>query len=129
MILADCLEAYFDQYLPNIKGASEQTIASYRQCFTLLLKFAAGYYKLPVKELQMENLTRELIFAFLYHLEQDRENSARSRNSRLAAIKSLAKMIRLLYPEHREIAETILKTIYVLPKKADKIKAGRNSDL
>jgi len=108
MILSQCLEAYFDHYLPHIKGASGQTIASYRQCFTLLLRFAAKYHKLPVKQLQIKDLTRDLIFAFLCHLEQDRKNSARSRNNRLAALKSLAKMIILLYPEHREVAEAIV---------------------
>ena len=31
-----------------------------------------------------------------------------TRNHRLAAIKSLAKMIRLMYPQNRKLAETIL---------------------
>jgi integrase/recombinase XerD len=108
MTLADCIRIYFDQYLPHIKGAGEQTIASYRQAFTLFLKFAAKHYSRSVKKLQMQDLTSQLIFCFLNHLEAERKNCARSRNHRLAAIKSLAKMIRLLYPEYRHTAEMIL---------------------
>jgi site-specific recombinase XerD len=49
-----------------------------------------------------------MILAFLDHLESDRSNVVRTRNHRLAAIKSLAKMIRLMYPEKREVAQRIL---------------------
>lgn len=108
MTVSDCIRTYFDEYLPHIKGASPQTIVTYRQCFGLFLKFAANNCQRPVLRLEMTDLTAELIFSFLNHLEQDRHNTARSRNLRLAAIKSLAKMIRLLYPEHRHMAEMIL---------------------
>lgn len=108
MKLTECIQTYFDGYLRPIKGASDQTIASYRQCFALFLQFAARYHKRPVKQLQMQDLSATLILAFLDHLEQSRKNAARSRNHRLAAIKSLAKMIRLLYPEYRPTAEMIL---------------------
>lgn len=108
MTLTDCIQIYFAQYLPHIKGAGEQTIAAYRQAFSLFLKFAANHYSRSVKKLQMQDLTGELIFCFLNHLEAERKNCARSRNHRLAAIKSLAKMIRLLYPEYRYTAEMIL---------------------
>jgi len=108
MKLSTCLHQFFDQYLPRIKGASDETINSYRQSFTLFLKFAAACQKQTVKDIQVEHLTPDLIFDFLNHLEEQRENCARTRNSRLASLKSLAKMIRLLYPEHRQIAEMIL---------------------
>jgi len=49
MTLADCIQIYFDQYLPHIKGASQQTIASYRQAFTLFLKFAANHCRRGAK--------------------------------------------------------------------------------
>jgi site-specific recombinase XerD len=45
---------------------------------------------------------------FLDSLEKQRQNSAKTRNSRLAAIKSLAKMIRFMYPDQRQLADTIL---------------------
>ncbi|MDX1739227.1 MAG: tyrosine-type recombinase/integrase, partial [Alphaproteobacteria bacterium] len=51
----------------------------------------------------------QLILAFLHHLEQQRKNSAKTRNHRLAVIKSLAKMIRLMYPDQRQMAQSILR--------------------
>lgn len=108
MKLSICLHQFFDQYLPRIKGASDETINSYRQSFTLFLKFTADYQNQAVKDIQVEHLTADLIFDFLNHLEDHRNNSARTRNSRLAALKSLARMIRLLYPKHRQISEMLL---------------------
>ncbi|MEZ4604239.1 MAG: hypothetical protein R2861_12835 [Desulfobacterales bacterium] len=49
-----------------------------------------------------------MLFAALDYLESDRGNTVRTRNHRLAAVKSLAKMIRLMYPEKREVAQQIL---------------------
>jgi site-specific recombinase XerD len=108
MSLSDCVLQFFQQYLPRIKGASPRTIDSYRHALSLFLKFAAAHQEKPVKELQVEELTFDMMYAFLNHLEDYRNNSARTRNNRLAALKSLARMIRLLYPEHRKTAEMIL---------------------
>ena len=108
MKLSTCLHQFFDQYLPKIKGASDETINSYRQSFTLFLKFAAACQNQAVKDIQVKYLTADLIFDFLNHLEEQRKNVARTRNSRLAAIKSLAKMIRLMYPEYRKTSEMLL---------------------
>jgi hypothetical protein len=58
--------------------------------------------------LRIEHLTVALILSFLKHLEEKRENTARTRNLRLVAIKSLAKMIRFRYPQHRQRAQQIL---------------------
>jgi site-specific recombinase XerD len=41
-------------------------------------------------------------------LEKQRQNSAKTRNSRLAALKSLAKMIRFMHPDQRQLADKIL---------------------
>jgi site-specific recombinase XerD len=49
-----------------------------------------------------------LILAFLDYLESDRNNVGTTRNQRLAALKSLAKMMRFLYPQNRQLAEQIL---------------------
>ncbi len=108
MKLVACIQKYFSQYLPQILGASQSTIDSYQQAITLFLKFAADYQKLPVKELETDQLSFQLIVDFLEHLQTRRNNTSRTRNTRLACLKSLAKMIRLMYPEHRKTAEMIL---------------------
>jgi len=108
MKLATCLNQFFAQYLPRIKGSSEKTIHSYRDAYRLFLPFAADYYQIKIASLRIEHLTVELIIAFLNHLEDKRKNTARTRNLRLVAIKSLAKMIRFMYPQHRQLAQQIL---------------------
>ena len=49
-----------------------------------------------------------MVLSFLVALEKKRKNTPLTRNHRLAAIKSLAKMIRFMHPEHRKIADRIL---------------------
>jgi site-specific recombinase XerD len=86
---------------------SDHTLKAYRDAFKLFLIFAAGYYGIKIKSLRLEQITSELLLAFLDDLQSQRHNLPRTRNQRLAAIKSFAKMIRLLYPEQRQLADTI----------------------
>ena len=108
MRLETYIYRFFDQYLPHVKGSSDQTVKAYRDVFSLLLPFAAKKLSIQIGSLRVEHLTPDMLLFFLEHLESDRGNSVRTRNHRLAAIKSLAKMIRLMYPEKREIAQRIL---------------------
>lgn len=107
MKLSDCMHQFLDHYLPHLKGASKQTICSYRDAFTLLLPFAAQYHHVPIQDLQVRHLSFNVIISFLDHIENQRNNAPRTRNQRLAAIKSFAKMIRLIYPDQKDIAQTI----------------------
>jgi site-specific recombinase XerD len=121
MKLSTCLIEFFSHYLPRIKGVSKRTIENYRLTFTLFLPFAAQYFSVKVSSLQLYHLTQDVILAFLNYLENQRNNVARTRNLRLAAIKSFSKMIRLLHPEHSNLVGKIL----VIPeKKAQKTLIG-----
>jgi integrase/recombinase XerD len=64
--------------------------------FTLFLPFVAQYRSIEIASLMIDHLTPELILEFLQHLESERNNSPITRNQRLAAIKSLARMIRFM---------------------------------
>ena len=108
MKLSTCLNQFFVKYLPHIKGSSQQTIHAYRDAYRLLLPFAADYHQIKIASLRIEHLSVELILSFLNHLEEKRKNTARTRNLRLVAIKSLAKMIRFMHPQYRKLAEQIL---------------------
>jgi len=108
MRLETCIYRFFDQYLLRLKGSSDQTIKAYRDVFSLFLPFAARKLSIQIASLRVEHLSPDMVLAFLDHLESDRGNVVRTRNHRLAAIKSLAKMIRLMYPENREEAQRIL---------------------
>ena len=97
--LAPDLSAFLQSHLPNERGASPHTIASYAHAFTLLLRFAAARLKRQPSELAIEDLDIGLVRAFLEHVEEGRANTARSRNARLSAIKAFFRFI-----EHRRPA-------------------------
>jgi len=99
---------FFNHYLPQIKGVSPYTIMAYRDVFKLFLPFVAGHYPIKIKSLRLEHLSSQLTLSFLDDLEKERNNIPKTRNHRLAALKSFAKMIRFMCPEHRELADTIL---------------------
>jgi len=84
--LAGYLQRFFTDRLLAQLGASHHTVASYRDTFRLLLKFASKHYHRQASDLQMEDLDAKLVSAFLEHLEHDRHNRARTRNNRLSAI-------------------------------------------
>ena len=108
MKLSTCLHQFFDQYLPRIKGSGDNTIKAYRDAFTFFLPFAANYLSIKLESLRVEHLSTSLILDFLHNLESQRHYRTTSRNQRLAALKSLAKMIRFMYPDKHPIAQTIL---------------------
>jgi len=108
MKLSSCVIQFVHQYLPQIRGSSRLTIRAYQDTFAHFLPFAADTLSIKTASLRLEHLTPDLIIAFLDHLESHRKNSTRTRNHRLAAIKSLARMIRFMHPEHRDMADRIL---------------------
>ena len=108
MRLTSCIQQFFDLYHFRIKGSSQQTIKAYRQALALFLPFAAKYYAIKIGSLSIDHLTLDVILSFLDYLQSDRSNAANTRNQRLAVIKSLAKMIRLMYPQKSDVANIIL---------------------
>ncbi|NQT16971.1 MAG: site-specific integrase, partial [Planctomycetes bacterium] len=73
------------------RALSPQTVASYRDAFTLLLRFAEQRLGKPPTTLRLADIDRGLLSGFLDHLERDRKNSVRTRNARLAAVRSFLK--------------------------------------
>jgi integrase/recombinase XerD len=99
-LIAPTLQAWFTERMITQRNSSPRTIAAYRDTFRLLLAFASERTGKRPYQLDIEDLDAELIGAFLNHLEQDRGNTTRTRNARLAAIHSLYKYTALRHPEH-----------------------------
>ena len=91
--LAPTLQAFFTDRLMGQRNASSHTIAAYRDSLKLLLRFAGTAVPRPPSSLHVEDLTPDLILAFLSHLEATRGNSVRTRNARLAAVHSFFRYI------------------------------------
>ena len=112
--LAPTLQAWFTDRLINQRHASQHTIAAYRDTIRLLLRFAAERTRTPPTDLDIGDLDASLIGAFLDHIEQERGNSPRTRNARLAAIRSLFRYAALEHPEH---AATISRVLSIPQKR------------
>ena len=108
MKLSTCIRMFFAQYLIHIRGLSPHTVKAYRDTFKLLLPFAAEYHRIKIESLRLEHISSDLILHFLDQLEKNRNNRPVTRNNRLAAIKSFAKMIRVIYPQQHELADNVL---------------------
>ena len=113
MRLSAVIHQFFDKYLPHIKGVSLNSIKAYRDTIKLFLPFAASRHGIKVGSLSLDHLTPEVILSFLDYLESERKNTAKTRNHRLAAIKSLAKMIRFTQPQWSAAMDKIV----VIPQK------------
>ena len=99
-LLAPTLQAFFTDRLIGQKRASAHTIAAYRDTIRLLLTFVAEQTGTAPSDLDIDDLQAPLIGAFLDHLEHERGNTIRTRNARLAAIRSLFRYAALRHPEH-----------------------------
>jgi len=113
-LLAQTLEAFFTQHLAGQRQASPATIGSYRDTWRLLLGYARQKTGTAPARLEIAAVDAGLVSGFLTHLEQDRDNTARTRNARLAAIRSFFKFAALRYPEH---AATIARVLAIPAKK------------
>jgi integrase/recombinase XerD len=106
--LAPVLEAFFTERLGRQRHASTHTVASYRDSFRLLLSFAAKRSGKAPSDLGFEDLDADLVAAFLVHLEQERHNSVRTRNARLAAIRSFYRYASYREPAHAALIQRVL---------------------
>ncbi len=106
--LAPTLQIFFTERLMRQRQVSPHTIAAYRDTFRLLLAFASKRKVTPPSDLEIDDLDAPLFSSFLDHLERDRRNSARTRNARLAAIRSLFRFAALRHPEHAATIERVL---------------------
>lgn len=96
--LAPHLTAFLRDRLPRERGASPHTCDAYAYAFQLLLAFAAKRLRTRPSALALEQLDVPLVLAFLDELESTRGNSARTRNARLAAIRSFARFVEYRVP-------------------------------
>ena len=108
MKLAPLIHRFFNLYLSQIKGVSLHTIKTYRDAFRIFLPFAAQYHDVKIESLCIDHISSELVLAFLNELEQKHKNLSKTRNQRLAVLKSFARMLRMESPEYRELSDRIL---------------------
>lgn len=110
---AALVQTYFAEYLTQQRALSAQTIAAYRDAFVMFLDFAESRLNKSPAAMAMTDITPELIMTFLDHLERQRHNSVRSRNARLAALRSFMK-----FAAHRDVSSLqVIERVLGVPVK------------
>ncbi len=106
--LPSLVQKFFTDKLYSQMEASPHTVASYRDTFRLLLKFAGEKTGKSPIALSIDDLDAEMIGVFLDDIENIRNNSARSRNTRLAAIRSFFRFVAIHEPAYMFHCQRIL---------------------
>jgi hypothetical protein len=102
------LEGFFTQRLMQQRQASAHTIASYRDTFRLLLRFARERLHRAPSVLAFGDIDATLVADFLDELEKVRNVTARTRNLRLTAIHSFFRYVAFEAPEHAAQIQRVL---------------------
>ena len=102
------LQGFFTDRLLKQRRASPHTVAAYRNTFRLLLRFAAARLGRAPSRIMLTDLDAAFLGEFLDYLEQERGNSARSRNARLAALHAFFHYVALTEPTHALLCQRVL---------------------
>jgi integrase/recombinase XerD len=102
------LETFFTERLVRQQRASPHTVASYRDMFSLLVRFAQQQLGKAPSALTLDDLDVPVIGSFLDHLEHERGTSARSRHVRLAAIHAFFHFASLRAPSQGGVIQRVL---------------------
>ena len=105
---ASLLEAFFTDRLMKQRRASPNTIASYRDTFRLLLRYLKKHRNKRPSSIVLSDLNASTITSFLNYLEKQRGNKPRSRNIRLAAIRSFFHYAAFEEPGYAELIQHVL---------------------
>jgi len=92
------IQRFFTDRLCTQMEASRHTVAAYRDSFRLLIRYAAERRGKSPTKLAIEDIDADLVADFLTHVETARGNTARTRNTRLAAIRSFFRYVALTEP-------------------------------
>jgi site-specific recombinase XerD len=102
------IQNFLSRYLPGEKGASANTIDSYRYTFILFIEFMEQKKKINVKKLWLNSITKENVVEFLNWLQIERKCSSSTRNTRLAAIHSFFQYLQYESVENLNECQRIL---------------------
>jgi hypothetical protein len=93
------------------KGPTAPRRYPYLTTLSLLLRFVHDTTGKAPSTLEWDELDEPVIAAFLEYLETERRNSARTRNLRLTAIRSLFSYAAVRHPEHAAVIGRVLSIL------------------
>src|SRR5262249_10584864 len=105
---ATLVQDFFGQRLVQQQNTSHCTVASYRDTFRLLLRFFHQRRRKKSASFTLADLDAPTILAFLEDLEKGRGNAPRTRNLRLAALRSFLRYAAARDPGYLAQAQRVL---------------------
>lgn len=102
------VQTFFCERLINQQDVSSRTVTAYRDTFCLLFRFIEKRDGCLPDQITLAHLNANLIVDFLNYLEQDRGNCIRTRNARLAAIRSFFQFASLEVPDCLSLVNRVL---------------------
>lgn len=111
----EMIRDFLSIFLPKQRGASKNTVKSYREALNLLLDFLCEKMKKPLTGLSFADTSKDNVLEYLDWLEAKRNNSVSSRNQRLFAIKSFFKYV----AERDRTVMSLYIDISTIPKKKE----------
>ena len=97
--LGEVIFSFFEDHLKCQKGLRPASIKSYRDTMKLFLQFVAQDTRQKLSRLSIAELTCERVLSFLKGLEDQRHNHIRTRNQRLAALRTFFEYVAQRLPE------------------------------
>lgn len=109
------LTMFLEHYLPELKNASENTLATYSDTFCYFLTYCQDVEAMKIERMSVSDLTAELVERYLHWMETSQGNSLATRNNRLATIHSF---VRYLQPKEPKLLLNFQKILAIPTKKA-----------
>ena len=112
------LSTFLTTYLAGQRNLSKNTIQSYRDTFSLLLRYFSDFKKIVPEKVSINTVGKESVEEFLLWLESERGCSISSRNQRLAAIHAFFRYLQSEKPEYMYQCQRMLSIpVKKAPKK------------
>ena len=105
-------QSFFSKRLVTQRMASPHTVSAYAQTFRLFMAYAQKRLHTPPSMLSLVQLDAGFVAEFLDSLESSRGNGARSRNARLASLRSFYHFAALEAPQHASVIQRVLAIPY-----------------
>ena len=102
------LSTFLTTYLAGQRNLSKNTILSYRDTFSLLLRYLSDIKNIVPEKVSVNTVAKEFVEEFLLWLESERGCSISSRNQRLAAIHSFFRYLQSEKPEYMYQCQRVL---------------------
>lgn len=101
------LLAFFKDHLQVQKGLRPGSIKSYRDTLKIFLPYVAAACGRSITRLTLPDLTSHRVLEFLHMIEAARGNTVRTRNQRLAALRTFFRYLAVREPEMLAEAERV----------------------